>query len=249
MTTLKQGVLSVRVSYLNATFVAGTVIALALANGAAAQQGVGAAAAPRPAVTAAPSAPTGTNVAVIDVALIFKKHNRFNAAMQDIKKDIEDFDTFVRGEQTKMKGLAEQLQTFKQGSLEYKQKEEEIARLTSEMQVKIGLKRKEFLEQEARVYYHVYREIEQSVQNFAIRNRIGLVMRYNGDDMKEDDRASVLQGVNRAVVFQQNLDITQFILDDLNRGTVAPTTPSSTPRATAPQIPTARGPGGATAPR
>jgi hypothetical protein len=32
----------------------------------------------------------------------------------------------------------------------------------------------------------------------------------------------VLQGVNRAVVFQQNLDITDFIIVDLNRGTRPP---------------------------
>lgn len=235
-----------RVSFLSATFVAGTVMTLAFGSVANAQVAGGVGTAPRPATAAAAApaagAPTGTNVAVIDVALIFKKHNRFNAAMQDIKKDIEDFDSFVRGEQNKMKALAEQLQTFKAGSLEYKSKEEEIARMTSEMQVKIGLKRKEFLEQEARVYYHVYREIEQSVQNFAIRNRIGLVMRYNGDEMKEDDRASVLQGVNRAVVYQQGLDITQFILEDLNRGTSAPTQ-NTAPRG--PQIPVSQGQGGA----
>ena len=236
-----------KVSFLSATFVAGSVITLAFGAQVSAQQGLPAGGAPRTAAAAAP-APTGTNVAVIDVAQIFKKHNRFNAAMQDIKKDIEDFDTFVRGEQTKMKTLAEQLQSFKAGSLEYKSKEEEIARMTSEMQVKIGLKRKEFLEQEARVYYHVYKEIEQSVQNLAIRNRIGLVMRYNGDEMKEDDRASVLQGVNRAVVFQHNIDITPLILEDLNRGTV---TPSAAPRPTGPQIPTptARGTGTGSFPR
>ena len=229
-----------KVTFLSATFVAGSVITLVFGAQASAQQGTGAA--PRTAAVAA--TPSGTNVAVIDVAQIFKKHNRFNAAMQDIKKDIEDFDTFVRGEQTKMKTLAEQLQSFKAGSLEYKQKEEEIARMTSEMQVKIGLKRKEFLEQEARVYYHVYKEIEQSVHTFALRNRIGLVMRYNGDEMKEDDRASVLQGVNRAVVYQQGLDITSFILEDLNKGTVTPTN-GAAPRPTGPQIPTptARGAG------
>jgi len=238
----------VKVSFLSATFVAGSIITLVFGAQASAQQGVGAAAPRTAAPVAAPAAtagaPMGTNVAVIDVAQIFKKHNRFNAAMQDIKKDIEDFDNFVRAEQNKMKALAEQLQSFKAGSVEYKQKEEEIARMTSEMQVKIGLKRKEFLEQEARVYYHVYKEIEQSVQNFAIRNRIGLVMRYNADEMKEDDRASVLQGVNRAVVYQQGLDITHFILEDLNRGTTAPTTGAAagggTARATGPQIPAPR---------
>jgi hypothetical protein len=212
-------VLSVRVVSLSATFVAGIVSLLAFAPQALAQGG--AAVAPR-AAQAGTVPSGGTNVVVIDIAKVFKNHNRFNAAMNDIKKDIEGFDGYVRSEQTRFNTLREQLQTFKSGSLEYKNKEEEIAKLQSDLQVKIGLKRKEFLEQEARVYYYVYKEIEQSVASFSSRNRIGLVLRYNGEEMKEDDRASVLQGVNRAVVFQQNLDITDFIIVDLNRGTQPP---------------------------
>ena len=40
--------------------------------------------------------------------------------------------------------------------------------------------------------------------------------------MKPDDRNSVLAGVNRAVVYQQNLDITQLILQKLNAGANVP---------------------------
>jgi Skp family chaperone for outer membrane proteins len=200
---------------LSATIVASLVTALACVGQLQAQQGPPGVA--RTPVSAA--APSGTNVAVIDIASVFKSHNRFNAAMNDIKKDIEDFETFVRNEQTKFNTKREQLATFKPASLEYKQLEEELARTQSDLQVKVGLKRKEFLEQEARVYYRVYREIEQQVGLFAQRNRIGLVLRFNGDEMKEDDRASVLQGVNRAVVYQSNLDITSFVLQQLNGNT------------------------------
>lgn len=198
----------------------------------------------RPAAPAAAPAPTpsGTNVVVIDIAYVFKNHNRFNGMMNDIKKDIEQFEAFVKGEQQKGITKKDELITFKPGSLEFKQKEEELARLQSELQVQVGLKRKEFLEQEARVYFRVYREIEQVVAVFAQRNRIGLVLRFNGDEMKEDDRASVLQGVNRAIVYQQNLDITQLILDELNRfGPGVTPAPAPGPR---PQVPTATGPGG-----
>ena len=103
--------------------------------------------------------------------------------------------------------------------------------MQSDLQVGVGLKRKEFLEQEARVYYRVYREIEQTVAIFAQRNRIGLVLRFNGDEMKEDDRASVLQGVNRAVVYQQGLDITDLILKQCNINTV-PAAPAPAPGTT-----------------
>ena len=185
----------------------------------------------------AASAPVGgTNVAVIDIAFVFKHHNRFNGMMGEIKKEIEQFESYVREEQRKFNAKKEELTAFRAGTPEYNAKEEELARAASEMQVQVSLKRKQFLEDEARVYYRVYREIEQSVGIFAQRNRIGLVMRFNGDEMKENDRASVLQGVNRAVVYQQNLDITQLILDDLNRGTTAPTTGAAQPQISRPPV-------------
>ena len=176
----------------------------------------------RPAAPAAASA--GTSVVVIDVAFIYKNHNRFNATMLDIKTDIEKFEAYVRKKQTDFKSLGEALGQYNAGSPEYRQKEEELARLQSDLQVEVGLKRKEFLQQEARVYFRVYKEIEQEVRTFSERNGINLVLRYNRDEMKEDDRQSVLQGVNRAVLFQQGRDITELILGKLNAGTSPPPT-------------------------
>jgi Skp family chaperone for outer membrane proteins len=177
-----------------------------------------------PARPAAPAASAGTSVVVIDVAFIYKNHNRFNQTMLDIKSDIEKFEAYVRKKQTDFKSLGEALGTFNAGSPEYKQKEEELARLQSDLQVEVGLKRKEFLQQEARVYFRVYKEIEAEVKNFSERNGINLVLRYNRDEMKEDDRQSVLAGVNRAVVYQQGRDITELVLKALNQGPVIPAT-------------------------
>ena len=198
---------------------------LALATGVLAQGGPPAGGpaggSARPPAAAAP-APAGTSVVVIDIAFIFKNHNRFNAAMQDIKTDIEQFEAHVRKKQGEFKVQGEALQQYKAGSPEFRQKEEELARLQSDLQVEVALKKREFLEQEARVYYRVYKEIEQEVSVFSQRYRISLVLRYNRDEMKENDRTSVLQGVNRSVVFQTGLDITEPILKQLNLGTTAP---------------------------
>lgn len=181
-----------------------------------------------PAMTAAAPQQATTQIVVIDIAKIFKGHHRFNQMMADIKKDIEDFDGYVKNETNKLKGMGEALQGYRAGSPEYKQKEEEAARLTSDLQVKVGMKKKELLEQEARVYFTVYRQLEQKVAVFAQRNRITMVLRFNSDDMKEDDRNSVLQGVNRAVVYYHpNLDVTNLVLLELNDG-VPPYVPNNT---------------------
>jgi Skp family chaperone for outer membrane proteins len=233
-------VLSVKVCF-PATIVAGVMFCFVSA--AIAQQGPGGipggvpgGARPAgnvPAVSApAPQQPT-TQIVVIDIAKIFKKHHRFNQMMADIKKDIEDFDAHVKNETAKLKAMGEQLQAYRAGSLEYKAKEEEAARLTSDLQVKVGLKKKELLESEARVYYNVYRELEQKVAVFAQQNRIMMVLRFNSDDMKEDDRNSVLQGVNRAVVYYHpQLDVTELVLFELNKNVppyVPPTAGGGTP--------------------
>jgi outer membrane protein len=177
----------------------------------------------RPPVAAGPAAaPTpraATPIVVIDIAKIFKGHHRFNQQMADIKKDIEDFDAYVKNETGKLKSMGEALQQYRAGSLEYKDKEEQAARLTSDLQVKVGLKKKELLENEARVYFTVYRDLEQKVASFAQANQIMMVLRFNSDEMKEDDRNSVLQGVNRAVVYYNpGLDVTQHLLFELNKG-------------------------------
>jgi len=237
----------VRVSPLGATLVASLVSLLSLAPSAVAQNGAAPGAARPAAAAAPPAAPTGTNVAVIDVAQIFKSHVRFNDQMAQIKKDIEAFEGYVRGKQQEFNTKREALAQFQAGSKDYKDREEELDKMQSDLLVDVGLKRKAFLEQEARVYYHIYKEIEQSVAIFAQRYRIGLVLRYTKDDMKPEDRNSVLQGVNRAVVYHGGLDITDQILRELNAG-ATPTTqpgaqgvPQPPPRTTSPIIP-GRGP-------
>jgi len=232
----------VRLSFQTAALAA---LLVTLCGLSATAYGQGAPGAARPAAAAPPPTPTGTNVAVIDIALIFKYHDRFNGEMNDIKRDIEQFEAFVRDQQKSIKAQAEELQSFNASSPEYKSREAALAKAQSELQVKIGLERKNFLEREAKVYYKIYKEIEGSVKTFAQRARIGLVLRFNSDDMKEDDRASVLQGVNKAVVFHQGLDITPFIIEDLNR---RPFNPNEKPAG--PGLPTvgAPAPGAATQP-
>lgn len=224
-----------RIPLVSATCVAsflflGCLAAVALAQGVPVAQ--------RPPAAAAPA---GTNVAVIDVALVFKNHVRFNAAMNDIKTEIEQFEALVRDKQRAMKTKSEGLANYQSSSPEYRKLEEELARMGSDMQVEVGMKKREFLEQEARVYYRVYQEIEKEVEVIAERYRISLVLRYNSEAMKEDDRASVLQGVNRAVVWQSGLDISEQVLAVLNRGTNTVPAAGQQPRTGGPIAPSAQG--------
>ena len=166
---------------------------------------------------AAPSA--GTAVAVIDIPYIFKNHTRFKAQINDIKTDIDDYTAWADAQQAKLRKEREKLDQFKPGTAEYKQGEETVARMGVETQLEAAKRQKAFMEREAMVYYNAYREVEAAVADFAARNGISLVLRYSAEPMDPTKKDTIMQGINRIVVYQSRLDITQYVLDRLNRST------------------------------
>ena len=60
-------------------------------------------------------------------------------------------------------------------------------------------------------------EIVAEVNSFADQHGFALVLRFNSEAIDAKNRQSVLEGVNRAVVVQKNLNITNAIIDRLER--------------------------------
>lgn len=213
----QQGVLNVKCSFAWAVLAAGTLQFLSATAPLLAQ-----APATGRAVMPVAQRPSGTNVAVIDISLVFEKYPKFQAQMQALKGEVETFEKSLRDEQAKMAKLRDDLQGYQPGSPQYKAKEEEMAKMGSSVQVDMALRRKEFLEKEARVYFDAYNEVYAVVAELADRHDIKLVLRFNSEEMKPEDRSSVLQGVNRAVVFQRNLNITGLVIKELGGSMEAP---------------------------
>jgi Skp family chaperone for outer membrane proteins len=160
-----------------------------------------------------------TSAAVIDIPYIFKNHIRFQQAIDDIKDDINAYKDFVKQEEQKIRAEAEKASQYKPGTREYKTIEENVARMKVELQLEGAKRQKDFMEREARAYFTAYQEVEAAVAEFAVRNRVNLVLRYSGEAMDPTKRESIMQGINRFVVYQDRLNITDLVLDMVNRGT------------------------------
>ena len=212
---LQQGVLNVRISFLYATVVAVVLIGagIYIETGANAQGQAGAARKP---------AGSGTNVAVIDVGYIFKNAARFKQAMDDIKADDEKFKQEVITKQEAMQAAVQNLQKMQKTSTDYKILEEQIAGDQTKLRLDMARKQKERIEQEAKVYFNAYKEVEFHINKFATTYGIDLVLRFNAEEMDPAQPESVLNGINRFVVYQRDLNITGHILDQMNRNTPPP---------------------------
>ncbi|RCS54593.1 OmpH family outer membrane protein [Bremerella cremea] len=158
------------------------------------------------------------NIAVIDIPVIFKNHALFKKQMDDLKASVDAAEAALTKERDSMKTMVDELQGYKAGTPEFKALEEKLAQLQAGLQVKVGMQKKDFMEKEARVYYNTYNQVTQTVATFAQRHNITLVLRYNSNDIDPTNRQSVLEGVNRPVIYQNQIDITYDILRILNNG-------------------------------
>ena len=70
-----------------------------------------------------------------------------------------------------------------------------------------------------------YNQVVQSVQAIAKQYQISLVLRYDSQPIDPNNPNDILKGINRAVIHQQNLDITKTVLDMVNRS--APRRPTA----------------------
>jgi Skp family chaperone for outer membrane proteins len=151
--------------------------------------------------------------------------------MADFKKAVEAQEAKIREDHEDLRILMEELTEFRRGSSRRARLEERIASRKAELQIRLKKSRERFLEQEARIYDAVYREIVEEVARSAKRQGIRMVIRRATEkdklapqkEMDKVDPNSVLARINRPVVYhEEELDITLPVLAALNRKATRP---------------------------
>jgi len=171
-------------------------------------------------------------IALLDVSYIFKNYTRFKAMMSEMKADVDRAEAAVKKERERLMGAAERLKELRQGTPDYKTLEESLTKESAEVQARIQLQKKEFLQKEARIYYMVYQEISQEADYYCRNNGIDMVLRFNGDPVDVDKPDDVLRDINKPVIwYAKDRDITPIILDALNRRVMTPQAQPAFPNA------------------
>jgi Skp family chaperone for outer membrane proteins len=161
-------------------------------------------------------------LAVVDVAYIFKNHARFKQQMEAMKAKVDAAESELKRDQEDYKRMADQLKSYQPGSPDYKKIEDDMLKKQGDLNLKVSLQKKDFMEQEGRIYFNVSREIDDAVKQLATKNNIVLVLRFNGDPVDPVDRNDILRGINKPIVFYDpRMDITPYVLQDLNRSAAA----------------------------
>ncbi len=180
--------------------------------------------------------PTGTTGAVVDIAVVMENNNKFKSMLDDIQAEITQFDKTLEAARKQVTSMVEELKGYNPGTTAYSQLEERIAKIQSDVQVQMQIKRKNVLIKEAQVFHECYTGVQKTVATFCERNGISLVLNYDSKAINPQSRESVLKGVNRDIVYQRSLNITKYIVEAVNKSNATAVAPNvSNPSTTVPR--------------
>jgi Skp family chaperone for outer membrane proteins len=188
--------------------------------------------------SAGPAAGTGTRtgapvsahhgIAVIDVTFILEHYSRLKQAMEVYKRDAQSAEDLLKKERGEIQKRAERIKTLKPGTPDFKAEEEAITKAESDWKLKVAAQRRDFAERESKNYLRAYQELGEAVKEYAERNGISLVLRFNGAPIDPNNREMVQMEVFKMVMhYDKSIDITEPVLNELNRkaAIAAPRTP------------------------
>jgi outer membrane protein len=161
-----------------------------------------------------------SDIALIDMSKVFTSYHRFDALRQELQKEIE------AGEVQAKQMLAEVASLKKEYQQAKKDKDSEraaelnakISRATDEQAKFVKDTQKQFIKKESELYRTIYAEISSLVMAYCKERRIKLVMRFSSEEVVEPNAepAKVLKSLNRHIVYEEGLDITDEILRRAN---------------------------------
>lgn len=167
---------------------------------------------------AAGGPPTPGLIVLLDVTSIIKDNAHLKALMADMQRDVTKTEEIFRKERDTLRQMSEEIKDMRAGTPEYKAREEEITKRGTDLNVKIQIQRKEFMQRESQIYFSVYQEIQQEVAYFAANNNISMVLRTTSEPVDVQKPDDILREMNKPVVWNaKHLDITQYIKEQLKR--------------------------------
>ena len=161
------------------------------------------------------SAQDAGRIAILDVAKVFKENASFDTKVKEIKEEADRLKVQITAEQDRIKKAVMELRGMEAGP-KRNQMEADLEQQHTRLRTLTRQNESELLNREARVYYDTYREMQAVVEAMAKQYGVSLVLRFDSESIDPNNRNEVIKGVNRAVVFHRQIDLTSEVSKQLN---------------------------------
>ena len=154
-----------------------------------------------------------TRVALVDIGEVFKSHPVFTQQLEALKQEAEQFKASSLQLQQSLMQKAEVLKNYTPDSENFKKTEASLAQESAAMEVDQRNKMRKLMQQEARLHFDTYAEVNELIGKYCDDHGIQLVLKYNSAQMDMKNPSSIMQRVNGSIVYHdQSKDITSKII-------------------------------------
>lgn len=160
-------------------------------------------------------------IGLIDIVHVFKEYDKVKTMLKGLAEEAKQNESALKTKVQDMQQLQKQLQagTFAPDSPQYKQLEQKLITMSTEIESERKVRQLEFVRKESEIYKSVYVEIQDTVGMFAKHYNYDVILKFSRTKVDEaSNPQQVMASMNRQVVhFDPQDDITEPILKYLNQ--------------------------------
>jgi Skp family chaperone for outer membrane proteins len=165
-------------------------------------------------------------IGLVNIDKIYKTYKPHQEKLAPIKEGVQDLEKKAQLRQIEFETVVTQLRKAQPGSPDFIRLQQQAAKLQTELQQFVNKEREALQKQEAAVLLDMYRLIDEEVKKYAKAKGLKLVIRQQEGSLEEDQSLqAILATLNRGIVYEEGLDITDEILKALDARSAAATKP------------------------
>lgn len=182
-------------------------------------------AAQRPAVRPA----AGTKTVLVDMSAVAQNSTRLKQSMDALRAEY-----MAKGEALKKEGeqgnrMTEEARKLPAGSPQRKEMEQKVLKLRADFELHGKKVNDETRERETKIVYSMLQELKEELARHAQANGEQLILRYDPTPPDLTNARAILAEIQKPIVYQRGNEITQPVLEAMNRRA-----PAAAPTARAP---------------
>ena len=173
---------------------------------------------PGTATQQAASPPLPFQVAVVDLAQVIRAHPGFTAAQAQLQEEVRQAGERFQARENEIMDLRRRIDGsgLRQGSAEHAQALDQFNLQMAQFEVDVQAQRRRFILRESQIMYDTHKDIKETIARYAQRVNIAQVTDYRDFDVDPANPESVAEDMDQRLVwFNQNLNITPFIIQQL----------------------------------
>jgi len=157
-------------------------------------------------------------IALVNVDRICKTHQPFLKQLEPLKDLAKEVDQSVQVRQAELETAAVQFRNAQPGSPESQRLQMQVIKLQNELQQFVNSERQKLQQKEAAIFLAFHKQLDTEIGKYAKAHGIKLVVRQFETSLEGGDERplpEIIQILNRTILFEEGLNITDDILKAL----------------------------------